>query len=142
MSAFVMVIDDSTTIRKIVEITLRREGFSVQSFPDGVEAVKSFQISGTQIPDLVILDIDLPKMNGYEIARYLRSKPAWKETPMMMLSRHNGVVDRLKARLAGVHLYLSKPFTTQALIQTVQDALSKRALDASSSLPISATCLS
>ncbi|GHO44128.1 response regulator [Ktedonospora formicarum] len=120
MSKLVMIIDDSPTVRKIVEISLRREGFTVASFADGVEALRSVTSRQLErIPDLVILDIDLPKMNGYEIARYLRSKPAWSDTPIIMLSRHNGVVDRLKARLAGVQTYLSKPFTTQ----TVRDAV-------------------
>ncbi|GHO77187.1 hypothetical protein KSD_49580 [Ktedonobacter sp. SOSP1-85] len=118
----IMLIDDSATIRKLVEIALRREGYLVESFPDGVAAMCALQQPDAQLPDLLILDIDLPKMNGYEIARYLRSKPAWKKVPMMMLSRYNGVVDRLKARLAGVHFYLAKPFTTQKLLQTVQEA--------------------
>ncbi len=78
MSKLVMVIDDSPTVRKIVEVSLRREGLEVVSFPDGIEALRA--VTNRQIehvPDLVVLDIDLPKMNGYEIARYLRSKPQW-----------------------------------------------------------------
>ncbi|GHO79945.1 response regulator [Ktedonobacter sp. SOSP1-85] len=118
-------IDDSATIRKLVEIALRREGYVIQSFPDGVEAMRALQQPGAQLPDLVMLDIDLPKMNGYEIARYLRTKPAWKRVPIVMLSRYNGVVDRLKARLAGAQLYLAKPVTTQQLLQTVEEALSQ-----------------
>lgn len=125
MRPMILVIDDSPTVRKIVEITLQRKGYVVKSFPDGVEAMRTLQQPGAQLPDFVILDIDLPKMNGYEIARYLRSKPDWKQVPMMMLSRFNGVVDRLKARLAGVQLYLTKPVTTQQLLQTVEEALSQ-----------------
>lgn len=121
----IVLIDDSTTIRKLVEIALRRERYVVESFPDGVEAMRALQPLDAQLPDLVILDIDLPKMNGYEIARYLRSKPAWKQVPIIMLSRYNGIVDRLKARLAGVQLYLAKPFTTQKLLQTVEEAISQ-----------------
>lgn len=124
MSKLVMIIDDSPTVRKIVEISLRREGFRVAAFNDGVEALQAVTNRQLErIPDLVILDIDLPKMNGYEIARYLRSKSAWSNTPIIMLSRHNGVVDRLKARLAGVQTYLSKPFTTQAIREAVNASL-------------------
>ncbi|GHO65090.1 hypothetical protein KSC_039820 [Ktedonobacter sp. SOSP1-52] len=125
MSPMILVIDDSPTVRKIVEIALQRKGYVVQSFPDGVEAIRTLQQPGAQLPALLILDIDLPKMNGYEIARYLRSKPAWKRVPIVMLSRYNGVVDRLKARLAGAQLYLAKPVTTQQLLQTVEEALSQ-----------------
>lgn len=124
MSKLVMIIDDSPTVRKIVEVSLRREGFIVASYADGVEALKAVTNRELErLPDLVILDIDLPKMNGYEIARYLRSKPAWGNIPIIMLSRHNGVVDRLKARLAGVQTYLSKPFTTQTIRDAVNASL-------------------
>ena len=124
MSKLVMVIDDSPTVRKIVEVSLRREGLEVVSFPDGIEALRAVtnhQIE--RVPDLVVLDIDLPKMNGYEIARYLRSKPQWSRTVIVILSRHDGVIDRLKARLAGTQAYLTKPFTTQMIVDVVNNNL-------------------
>lgn len=124
MSKLVMVIDDSPTVRKIVEVSLRREGLEVVSFPDGIEALRA--ITNRQIdhvPDLVVLDIDLPKMNGYEIARYLRSKPQWSRTVIVILSRHDGMIDRLKARLAGTQAYLTKPFTTQMIVDVVNNNL-------------------
>ena len=120
----VMVIDDSPTVRKIVEVSLRREGLDVVSFPDGIEALRA--VTNRQldrIPDLIVLDIDLPKMNGYEIARYLRSKPQWSRTVIVILSRHDGVIDRLKARLAGTQAYLTKPFTTQMIVDVVTKSL-------------------
>ena len=124
MSKLVMVIDDSPTVRKIVEVSLRREGLEVVSFPDGIEALRA--ITSQQIdhvPDLVVLDIDLPKMNGYEIARYLRSKQQWSRTVIVILSRHDGMIDRLKARLAGTQAYLTKPFTTQMIVDVVNENL-------------------
>jgi twitching motility two-component system response regulator PilG len=124
MNKLVMVIDDSPTVRKIVEVSLRREGLDVVSFPDGIEALRA--ITNQQIdhvPDLVVLDIDLPKMNGYEIARYLRSKPQWSRTIIVILSRHDGMIDRLKARLAGTQAYLTKPFTTQMIVDVVNSNL-------------------
>ncbi len=124
MSKLVMVIDDSPTVRKIVEVSLRREGLEVVSFPDGIEALRA--VTNRQldrVPDLVVLDIDLPKMNGYEIARYLRSKPQWSRTVIVILSRHDGVIDRLKARLAGTQAYLTKPFTTQMIVDVVNNSL-------------------
>jgi twitching motility two-component system response regulator PilG len=124
MSKLVMVIDDSPTVRKIVEVSLRREGLEVVSFPDGIEAMRA--VTDRQldrVPDLIVLDIDLPKMNGYEIARYLRSKPQWSRTVIVILSRHDGVIDRLKARLAGTQAYLTKPFTTQMIVDVVNSNL-------------------
>src|SRR6266487_6720526 len=123
-SKLVMVIDDSPTVRKILEVSLRREGLEVVSYPDGIEALRA--VTDQQIerlPDLVILDIDLPKMNGYEIARYLRTKPQWSRTVIIILSRHDGVIDRLKARLAGTQAYLTKPFTTQMIVDVVNTNL-------------------
>jgi len=119
-----MMIDDSLTVRKIIEVALTREGLNVVCYPDGIEALRA--VTNRQldhIPDLVILDLDLPKMNGFEILRYLRSKPQWNQTVIVILSRHDGIINRLKARLAGAQAYLTKPFTTQVLVDIVKTNL-------------------
>jgi twitching motility two-component system response regulator PilG len=124
MNKLIMTIDDSPTVRKIIEVSLQREGFEVASYPDGVTALQAITMGHAhRTPDLMILDIDLPKMNGYEIARYVRSKPYWNQIVIVMLSRHDGMVDRLKARLAGTQTYLTKPFTTQRLLEVIQTVL-------------------
>ena len=124
MRKLVMVIDDSATVRKIIEVSLRREGLEVVSYPDGIEALRAVTNGQLdRLPDLVILDIDLPRMNGFEIARYLRSKPQWNRTVIVILTRHDGVVHRLKARLAGAQAYLTKPFTTQRIIDVMHSSL-------------------
>jgi twitching motility two-component system response regulator PilG len=121
MSKLIMVIDDSLTMRKIVEVSLKREGYAVVSFEDGVQALRALiNQELPRIPDLIILDIDLPKINGYDIARYLRSKPAWKKTTIVILSRHDKMLDRFKAKLAGVNVYLTKPFNTQIFLDVVR----------------------
>jgi len=123
MSKLIMVIDDSLTTRKIIEVSLRREGYTVVSFEDGIQALQAMTNQKLpRIPDLIILDIDLPKINGYDIARYLRSKPAWKKTMIIILSRHDKMLDRFKARLAGVNMYLTKPFNTQAFLEMVRSS--------------------
>jgi twitching motility two-component system response regulator PilG len=125
MSNLVMVIDDSPTVRKILEVTLRREGMEVVSYPDGVEALRAVTTRPCdRLPDLLFLDLELPRMNGFEIARHLRSKPQWDQTAIVMLSRRDGVIDRLKARLAGAQAYLTKPFKTQTILETVQNCMS------------------
>ncbi|GER85149.1 MAG: response regulator [Thermogemmatispora sp.] len=120
MSKLVMVIDDSLTVRKIIETSLRREGFDYVSYPDGIQALEALTKHKHRVPDLVILDIGLPKMDGYEIARILRTKPQFGNTIIVMLSGRDGVIDRLKGRLAGAKDYLTKPFRTQDVISVVQ----------------------
>ncbi|GAC1369666.1 MAG: twitching motility response regulator PilG [Ktedonobacteraceae bacterium] len=123
MSKLVMVIDDSATVRKIVETCLRREGFEVQGFPDGVEAMRWLSTPQSRVPDLVILDIGLPKMDGYEVARRLKTKPQFSNTVIVMLSRRDGVIDKLKGRLAGAKDYLTKPFKTSDVIAVTESYL-------------------
>jgi len=118
-----MVIDDSTTIRKIIETCLKRQGFQVLGFPDGVEAMRWLMEPTSRAPDLVFLDIGLPKMDGYEVARRLKIKPQFSNTVIVMLSRRDGVIDRLKGRLAGAKDYITKPFKTQDIISITESYL-------------------
>lgn len=123
MGKFVMVIDDSRTVQKIIETCLRREGFDVQSVSDGIEALRWFTQPNVRIPDLIILDIGLPKMDGYEVARRLKSKPQMSNTVIIMLSRRDGMIDKLKGRLAGAKDYLTKPFKTQEIVSVIESHL-------------------
>src|SRR2546428_10969550 len=110
MSKLVMIIDDSPTVRKIIETSLRREGFQsvkypeeietlrastdprssmpdlVVSYADGIQALGALTDPRHPIPDVVILDIGLPKMDGYEIARHLRTKQRFNNSVIIMLS--------------------------------------------------------
>ncbi|MBE3559934.1 MAG: response regulator [Ktedonobacteraceae bacterium] len=123
MSKLIMVIDDSATVRKIIETCLGREGFEVVAFPDGVEAIRWLVEPGSRVPDLVILDIGLPKIDGYEVARRLRMKKEFEKTIFIMLSRRDGMIDRLKGRLAGAKDYITKPFKTQDIISVIESYL-------------------
>ncbi|HEX3641438.1 MAG TPA: response regulator [Ktedonobacteraceae bacterium] len=123
MSKLVMVIDDSTTVRKIIETCLGRQGFQVLGFPDGVEAMRWLMEPTSRMPDLVFLDIGLPKMDGYEVARRLKTKPQFSNAVIVMLSRRDGMIDRLKGRLAGAKDYITKPFKTQDIISITESYL-------------------
>jgi DNA-binding response OmpR family regulator len=123
MKKFVMVIDDSPTVRKVVETCLRRENFEVRSFVDGVEAIHWLTSPEARIPDLVLLDIGLPKMDGYEVAKRLRTKQQFSNTIIVMLTRRDSVIDRLKGRLAGAKEYITKPFKIQDIVHSVQTQL-------------------
>ncbi len=124
MSKLVMVIDDSPTVRKIIETSLKREGIASVSYSDGIEAIRALNEGRHPIPDLVILDIGLPKMDGYEVARHLKTKRQFGNTTIVMLSKRDGVIDRLKGRLAGAKDYITKPFRTQEVMSVVHAHLS------------------
>ncbi len=123
MGKLIMVIDDSTTVRKIIETCLGRKGFEVQSFSDGVEAMRWLTSPDMRVPDLVILDVGLPKMDGYEVARRLKTKPQFSDTIIVMLSRRDGMIDKLKGRLVGAKDYLTKPFKTQDIVSVIESHL-------------------
>ncbi len=124
MSKLVMIIDDSLTVRKIMETSLKREGFASVSYPDGIEALRALNERRHPIPDLVLLDIGLPKMDGYEVARHLKTKQQLGNTTIVMISKRDGVIDRLKGRLAGAKDYITKPFKTQEVMTIVHSHLS------------------
>jgi twitching motility two-component system response regulator PilG len=125
MSKLVMIIDDSVTVRKIVEVSLRREGIDYVSYSNGIEAVRALTERRNLVPDLVFLDISLPRMDGYQFAQYLKSQPQYDNTVIVMLSGHIGVLDRLKGRLSGARNYLTKPFKTQDILFVVHEYLGK-----------------
>lgn len=122
-SPAILAVDDSLTIRKIIETILRREGYAVLTFPDGVTTLQWLNQARCPVPKLVLLDIGLPRIDGYELARTIKANPAWAEMTIVMVSQRDGVMDRLKGRLVGAKSYLAKPFKTQELVATVHQYL-------------------
>jgi twitching motility two-component system response regulator PilG len=123
MDTFILIIDDSVCVRKIVETTLRREGYATMGFADGITALHWLASEKARIPALIILDVTMPKMDGYTVLRALRKRAATARTPVVMLSRHGGLLDRLKGRLAGANAYLTKPFHQQTILEVVREQL-------------------
>jgi twitching motility two-component system response regulator PilG len=119
MDRLVLVVDDSLTVRKIVETYLRREGLEVMSFTDGVEALRWLNSPEGRSPDLILLDVTMPRMDGYEVARRLQARLRRRGTAIIMLTRRNGVIDKLKSRLVGAVDHLSKPLQAQQLLRVV-----------------------
>ena len=116
----ILIIDDSPTVRKIVQVALQRDGYHGISFSDGLAALRWLLEPSSQVPGLIFLDIGLPKLDGYGVARYIKCKPRWASVPIIMLTRRDGTVDRLKARLSGACGYVTKPFTTQTITTLAQ----------------------
>jgi len=116
----VLVIDDSNTIRRSAEMFLRQAGFEVILAEDGFDALA--KISDHQ-PRVIFVDIMMPRLDGYQTCALIKQNPKLKSTPVIMLSSKDGVFDRARGRLAGSDRYLTKPFTKEALIDTVNEYL-------------------
>jgi twitching motility two-component system response regulator PilG len=114
----VLVIDDSNTIRRSAEMFLRQAGFEVILAEDGFDALA--KISDHQ-PKIIFVDIMMPRLDGYQTCALIKQNPNLKSTPVIMLSSKDGVFDRARGRLAGSDRYLTKPFTREALIETVNE---------------------
>ncbi len=112
----VMVVDDSPTIRKIVALTLERAGYTVVAEPDGERAVERL----TQlVPDLILLDITMPKLDGYEVCKRIKKDPRTMHVPVVMLSGKDGFFDKVKGRMVGATEYLTKPFQAPAVLKVI-----------------------
>ena len=114
----VMVIDDSNTIRRSAEIFLMQAGCQVILADNGFDALA--KIADHQ-PDLIFVDIMMPRLDGYQTCALIKQNPKLKATPVIMLSSKDGVFDRARGRLAGSDRYLTKPFTKEGLIAAVAD---------------------
>ena len=115
-SVKILVIDDSNTIRRSAEMYLRQAGFDVVLAEDGFDALA--KISDHQ-PRVIFVDIMMPRLDGYQTCALIKQNPHLRATPVIMLSSKDGVFDRARGRLAGSDRYLTKPFTREALIETV-----------------------
>ncbi len=116
----VLVVDDSPTVRKIVQMTLQREHIRVVTASDGLSALTSV---ADEMPAVILLDIQLPRMDGYHICQIIRKHLQFRQIPIIMLSGKDGLFDKMRGRLAGSTEYLTKPFDSAELIQTVKKHL-------------------
>ncbi len=113
----VLVVDDSPTVRKIVQLTLQREHIRVVTAGDGLSALAAV---ADEQPDLILLDIMLPRMDGYNICQAVRRNLAYRDVPIIMLSGKDGLFDKMRGKLAGSTEYITKPFDSAELVQTVK----------------------
>src|SRR5258708_9817583 len=113
----VLVVDDSPTVRKIVQLTLQREQIHVVTAGDGWSALAAV---ADEQPDLILLDIMLPRMDGYNICQVVRKNMAYREMPIIRLSGKDGLFDKMRGKLAGSTEYITKPFDSAELVQVVK----------------------
>ena len=118
----VMVVDDSVTVRKVTGRFLEREGFRVITAKDGVDAMRVLQ---DNTPEVMLLDIEMPRMDGFEVARLVRSTQRLKNLPIIMITSRTGEKHRDRALAMGVDHYLGKPYQEDVLMAAVRDMLDR-----------------
>ncbi len=116
----ILVVDDSPTVRKLIASKLEKSGHEVTCAVDGVEALERLE---TSLPDLVLLDISMPRMDGYEVCKQIRTNPAAKDLPVIMISGKDGFFDKVRGRMAGSTGYVTKPFGPETLMKALETYL-------------------
>ena len=114
----VMVIDDSNTIRRSAEIFLNQAGCEVILAQDGFDALSK---STDHEPDVVFVDIMMPRLDGYQTCSLIKRNAKYRTTPVIMLSSKDGLFDRARGRMVGSDEYLTKPFTKDTLLTAVRE---------------------
>jgi twitching motility two-component system response regulator PilG len=116
----ILVVDDSKTIRRTAETLLTKEGCQVFTAIDGFDALS--KIADHQ-PDLIFVDIMMPRLDGYETCSLIKHNKTFRETPVIMLSSKDGLFDRARGRIVGSEQYLTKPFTKDELLGAISNQI-------------------
>ena len=116
----VMVVDDSITVRKVTARLLQRHQFQVMTAKDGVDAITQLH---DDIPDVMLLDIEMPRMDGFELATIIRHDERLKHIPIIMITSRTGEKHRERAEEIGVNQYLGKPYNEDKLLSTIDEML-------------------
>jgi chemosensory pili system protein ChpA (sensor histidine kinase/response regulator) len=117
LAPLIMVVDDSLTVRKITTRFLQREGYRVCTARDGVEALEMLE---DEMPALMLLDIEMPRMDGFEVVRHVRSGAATRKLPIIMITSRTADKHRSHALEAGVDRYMGKPYQEAELLAEIQ----------------------
>ena len=113
----IMIIDDSKTIRRTAETLLEKAGCKVVTATDGFDALA--KISDNR-PDLIFVDIMMPRLDGYQTCALIKNNSEFKSTPVIMLSSKDGLFDKAKGRIVGSDQYLTKPFSKNELLAAIE----------------------
>ena len=120
ISPSILVVDDSVTVRKVTSRILRRQGYRVLTAKDGVEALKTLQ---EELPKVILLDIEMPRMDGFEVASRVRENADLCNIPIIMITSRTGDKHRQRAMELGVDYYMGKPFQEEKLLETLSELL-------------------
>ena len=120
MSKRILIADDEPNIVISLEFLMKREGFEVQVAADGEAALQAI---GAQLPDLVLLDVMLPKKDGFEVCQQIRAHPQWRSIKVLMLTAKGRDTEVSKGIALGADAYMTKPFSTRDLVEKVRQLL-------------------
>ena len=118
----VMVVDDSITVRKVTSRYLSKHAIDVIVAKDGLDAVEQLR---EHIPDVMLVDIEMPRMDGYELTSNVRSDPNLKHIPIIMITSRAGSKHRDRAMQLGVNLYMTKPYQEEELLKNINAMLTR-----------------
>lgn len=120
MSKRILIADDEPNIVVSLEFLMKREGFDVQVAVDGEAALQAI---AAQVPDLILLDIMLPKKDGFEVCQQIRANPQWQSLKVVMLTAKGRDTEISKGLALGADAYMTKPFSTKDLVAQVRQLL-------------------
>lgn len=120
MQKTILIADDETNIVISLEFLMKREGFGVVVATDGEAALRAVE---TQAPDLILLDVMLPKKDGFEVCQQIRANPAWQTVKIVMLTAKGRETEVAKGLALGADAYMTKPFSTRDLVAQVKQLL-------------------
>jgi chemosensory pili system protein ChpA (sensor histidine kinase/response regulator) len=120
---FALVVDDSITVRRVTQRLLERNGMRVMTARDGMDAVA---LLAEHVPDIILLDIEMPRMDGYEVAAQVRADPRLAAVPIIMITSRVGEKHRARAIELGVDDYLGKPYQESQLIDAIMPLVARR----------------
>ena len=121
MKTNILVVDDTRDNLRLLSNMLTEQGYKVRPVSDGRRAISSAQ---NRLPDLILLDIMIPKIDGFEVCRQIKANEATRHIPVIMLSAKKSREDRIMGEQAGADLYITKPYKSDMLIETIQRLLS------------------
>ncbi len=116
----VLVVDDSETIRRTAEALLKKEGYEVGVAEDGF---KAFSAIVDFKPDIVFLDVMMPRLDGYQVCSVIKNNPEYKDLPVIMLSSKDSIFDKARGKISGSNFYMSKPFSKEELTKVIKEHL-------------------
>ena len=122
MANKILVVDDEPNIVLSLEFLMKQAGFQVRTASDGEAALAAI---AAEQPDLMLLDVMMPRKNGYEVCQAVRANPDWKEIRIIMLTAKGREVEREKGLALGADDYITKPFSTQEVVERVRELLAE-----------------
>lgn len=128
----ILAVDDEPMFTRLAKVNLERAGYDVTAASNGIEALEILQL-GDSLPDLILLDVTMPFMDGFELARRVRADERLKHIPIIMATARSHDADIIQGEMAGISHYLTKPINPQEMLDTVNEVLSRSGTDAAES---------